>query len=58
MKTNYLIINIRDKQWWSNDCGWTSKSEATIFSAEERDKLHLPLEGKWVELKKKKDSKK
>jgi hypothetical protein len=44
----YVIVNIHHPNThWNNDWGWTSKSEATHFTLDERNSLNLPMEGKW-----------
>ena len=44
-------VGIRQPQlYWSNDWGWGDRNGATVFKAEERDQLELPIGGRWVEL--------
>jgi hypothetical protein len=45
----YAIISDHG-DWWNNDCGWCGVGDATLFSAEERRTLNLPVGGRWVEV--------
>lgn len=33
--------------FWSNELGWTSYDQATVFNQEERDQFNLPEDGIW-----------
>ena len=40
---------IRDKsQYWSNEDGWVTRSEATVFSEDDKETFNLPIGGEWV----------
>ena len=38
-----------DLLFWSNTDGWVARSDADVFSKDERMSLNLPIEGRWVE---------
>jgi len=45
----YAIRNVHDDQlFWSNDLGWVESPDESVFTAEERKTLSLPIDGKWV----------
>ncbi len=47
----YVIQNVNDNDLlWSNTCGWTDDDDFDVFNCDETLTLHLPTEGKWVEL--------
>lgn len=52
------IIRSKSNQnyFFSNKVGWTEMLQATVFSEHEKHKLHLPLDGQWVRVAKKDDS--
>ncbi len=37
--------------YWENGQGWTNLHQADEFTEEERNSLNLPIDGKWMELK-------
>ncbi len=45
----YVVFNPKNHSYWNNDNGWTDKSEATVFNREEKESLHLPIDGEWRE---------
>ena len=45
---NYRIKN-GDGDYWSNELGWTDKSESDLFTHEEKNTLNLPIGGSWVQ---------
>ena len=45
----YVIQRIGTTDFWSNNAGWTSLNEATVFIEQEVQKLNVPLDGIWVE---------
>jgi hypothetical protein len=38
-----------DDGFWSNELGWTSFPSATRFTQQERERLSLPTDSKWIE---------
>ena len=50
MAENTLFVIISDTMglFWSNEDGWTDRDSATVFTAQERDTLRLPLGGMWI----------
>lgn len=47
MKDNY-IRSVDGHGYWSNEFGWVGfKEQATLFTDEETQKLHLPDGGRW-----------
>ena len=47
----YVILNQLSDLFWSNEMGWVDIQDAEIFTKEEREKLRLPLDGIWAEIK-------
>ena len=37
-----------EQLYWSNEIGWVSLPDAVVFSGDERQRLHLPLGGRWA----------
>lgn len=54
---SYLIINNEDGEdaglFWSREYGWTTENEATEYTEQEQQMLHLPMGGKWFRLENK-----
>ena len=48
----YIIQNIKNDLYWSNDIGWVSRPDATLFKDEAVKFCDLPIDGKWVALNK------
>lgn len=46
----YVIKNIVNQLYWSNDHGWGDFDGSTYFSAREQQEFNLPLEGSWLSL--------
>jgi hypothetical protein len=44
----FVIHSAEEDTYWSNEVGWTGPEEATVFAAAERERLHLPVGGRWV----------
>ena len=45
----WVIQNLNDGTFWSNELGWVGIESAVVYSDEEREGVvHLPLESKWV----------
>ena len=40
-------MNSDEPVFWSNELGWVSYDDATIFTEKERDELNLPEDGIW-----------
>jgi hypothetical protein len=36
--------------YWSNEFGWTSKTDATIYTEAEKEQFLLPRDGEWEEV--------
>ena len=48
MDKPYFILNKNNPDlYWNNELGWASWECATVFSAEEKETLCLPIEGQW-----------
>jgi hypothetical protein len=47
----FAIHSADEGGYWSNDEGWSSAAEATVFTAAERVAFYLPIGGAWVTLK-------
>ena len=49
----YVIASTDAKyMYWSNDIGWTEDVEAAeYFTAEEKENLRAPIDGKWEAVK-------
>ena len=45
---NYRIKNDHG-EYWSNEWGWTDKSESDLFTDTEKNILNLPIGGSWVQ---------
>ena len=42
------ICNVNDDElYWSNEDGWVDINSSDIFTDEERNKVNLPMEGRW-----------
>lgn len=48
-ETNYIIINTKTNEIWTNANGW-GEDEADIFNTKEKQAFNLPLDGEWKEL--------
>ena len=52
-KDHYVI---REKEgesnllYWSNDMGWVAPSGATVFTAQDKMDLNLPMNGEWIKV--------
>lgn len=47
----YLIRHIQEPDmFWSNDCGWVHKKDASRYSERESDIYAPPYGGEWVEI--------
>lgn len=44
------MVNSPELLYWSNKMGWVDKGCRDYFSAEERKKLNLPIDGAWVQV--------
>jgi hypothetical protein len=48
MIREWRIKNTKNQHlYWNNQLGWTGILYASIFSDAEKDKLNLPVDGKW-----------
>jgi hypothetical protein len=44
----YAIRNVKDHGLaWSNEWGWVDNESYDLFTQQEHDTLHLPLDGEW-----------
>ena len=50
MNTHWLIYSPQARLWWSNEIGWVGRKSATVFLVVEKQRLNLPIGGKWVPL--------
>jgi hypothetical protein len=47
----YVIENKTDNDLlWSNAWGWTDGDDFDVFSSDEKEQFHLPVEGQWMRL--------
>ena len=50
MEEVWAIVN-DEGEYWNNDFGWMTLEEGdepiSLFTTEEKEKYHLPMEGKW-----------
>lgn len=46
----FVIKNIVNQLYWSNDHGWGDFAGSTYFSEQEQREFNLPLEGSWLSL--------
>lgn len=50
-KQEWAIVNTGETGgaglFWSNEYGWVSGQDATIFDGDERRSVNLPMEGRW-----------
>ena len=44
----YMIYDAKTALWWSNKDGWGYVEDADIFTAEEKQRLNLPIGGQWT----------
>ena len=47
-QTYWVIANIDESLFWSNQDGWVDLGSATRFSTDDRYSLRLPIAGSWV----------
>lgn len=50
MQPKYVITTETKNLFWSNEHGWTSIEEATIFSQAETISFTLPKDSRWLQL--------
>lgn len=47
-RDGWVIYSKSERGYWSNEWGWTSRDEATVFNAEQKASYtHIPLGGEW-----------
>lgn len=45
----FIIRNTSDQDlFWNNEFGWADRKSATVFDSHERQRLCLPMDGKWI----------
>jgi hypothetical protein len=45
----YVIRNVTNDLYWSNEWGWGSREGCDVFTQYERDVFNLPTDGEWSE---------
>lgn len=46
----YIIGNVNQTEFWSNEDGWADLASATRFTEKEKETLRLPMDGSWLTL--------
>lgn len=49
MSNTFVIYNMLLELFWSNEIGWVSLPDATLFDAQDVWFLSLPFQGYWVQ---------